>query len=239
MNFLFRDQILIFFMSQFIGNVMFELVKFVDFVVVVLVGDFNEFQEVLLSLNVEDRMYKVFFVFKKEYVNVQFQFKIIKDVENKIIKCQWEYWLMEQMKGIKCEFGLELDGKDKLVEKFKEKVDKLVMLEVVCKVFDDELNKFVYLELVVLEFNVICNYFDWFMQILWGLCSVENFGIQYVMIVLDEDYYGFKDVKDCIFEFIVVGKLCGIVEGKIFCFVGLLGVGKISIGKLIVCVFNW
>ncbi|KAI8961668.1 ATP-dependent protease La [Daldinia sp. FL1419] len=238
MNSLFRDQISTFSMSQSTGNVMAEPAKLADFAAAVSAGEPAELQEVLASLNVEERMQKALVVLKKELMNAQLQSKITKDVEQKITKRQREYWLMEQMKGIRRELGIESDGKDKLVEKFKEKADKLAMPEGVRKVFDDEINKLAHLEPAASEFNVTRNYLDWLTQIPWGQRSAENFGIQNAMKVLDEDHYGLKDVKDRILEFIAVGKLRGTVEGKILCFVGPPGVGKTSIGKSIARALN-
>ncbi|OTB03302.1 hypothetical protein M426DRAFT_321870 [Hypoxylon sp. CI-4A] len=238
MNSLFRDQISTFSMSQSTGNVMAEPAKLADFAAAVSAGEPAELQEVLGSLNVEERMQKALVVLKKELMNAQLQSKITKDVEQKITKRQREYWLMEQMKGIRRELGIESDGKDKLVEKFKEKADKLAMPEGVRKVFDDEINKLAHLEPAASEFNVTRNYLDWLTQIPWGQRSAENFGIQNAMTVLDEDHYGLKDVKDRILEFIAVGKLRGTVEGKILCFVGPPGVGKTSIGKSIARALN-
>lgn len=238
MNSLFRDQISTFSMSQSTGNVMSEPAKLADFAAAVSAGEPAELQEVLSSLNVEERMHKALLVLKKEHVNAQLQSKITKDVESKITKRQREYWLMEQMKGIRRELGIESDGKDKLVERFKEKADKLAMPEAVRKVFDEELNKLAHLEPAASEFNVTRNYLDWLTQIPWGQRSAENFGITNAMKVLDEDHYGLKDVKDRILEFIAVGKLRGTVEGKILCFVGPPGVGKTSIGKSIARALN-
>jgi len=238
MNSLFRDQISTFSMSQSTGNVMSEPAKLADFAAAVSAGEPAELQEVLSTLNVEERMHKALLVLKKEHVNAQLQSKITKDVESKITKRQREYWLMEQMKGIRRELGIESDGKDKLVERFKEKADKLAMPEAVRKVFDEELNKLAHLEPAASEFNVTRNYLDWLTQIPWGQRSAENFGIQNAMKVLDEDHYGLKDVKDRILEFIAVGKLRGTVEGKILCFVGPPGVGKTSIGKSIARALN-
>jgi len=237
LNNLFRDQISTFSMSQ-PGNVGADPAKLADFAAAVSSGETHELQEILASLNVEDRMHKALALLKKELMNAQLQSKISKDVENKISKRQREYWLMEQMKGIRRELGLETDGKDKLVEKFKERADKLAMPEPVRKVFDDELNKLAHLETAASEFNVTRNYLDWLTQIPWGQRSVENFGIAHAMKVLDEDHYGLKDVKDRILEFIAVGKLRGTVEGKILCFVGPPGVGKTSIGKSIARALN-
>ncbi|KAI1322998.1 lon protease [Xylariaceae sp. FL0255] len=238
MNSLFRDQISTFSMSQSTGNVTAEPAKLADFAAAVSAGEPSELQEVLSSLNVEERMQKALVVLKKELMNAQLQSKITKDVEQKITKRQREYWLMEQMKGIRRELGIESDGKDKLIEKFKEKADKLAMPEAVRKVYDDEINKLAHLEPAASEFNVTRNYLDWLTQIPWGQRSAENFGIQNAMKVLDEDHYGLKDVKDRILEFIAVGKLRGTVEGKILCFVGPPGVGKTSIGKSIAKALN-
>lgn len=238
LNPLFRDQISAFYTDQFPGNLSDEPSKLADFAAAVSAGELHEMQEVLETMNIEERLPKALVVLKKELMNAQLQSKITKDVEAKIQKRQREYWLMEQMKGIKRELGIESDGKDKLVEKFKEKAEKLAMPEVVKKVFDEEINKLAHLEPAASEFNVTRNYLDWLTQIPWGQKSVENFGVKNAVSVLDEDHYGLKDVKDRILEFIAVGKLRGTVEGKILCLVGPPGVGKTSIGKSIARALN-
>ncbi|KAJ5702928.1 hypothetical protein N7488_010476 [Penicillium malachiteum] len=238
LNPLFRDQISAFYTDQFPGNLSDEPAKLADFAAAVSAGELNEMQEVLETMNIEERLPKALVVLKKELMNAQLQSKITKDVEAKIQKRQREYWLMEQMKGIKRELGIESDGKDKLVEKFKEKAEKLAMPEAVKKVFEEEINKLAHLEPAASEFNVTRNYLDWLTQIPWGQKSVENFGIKNAVTVLDEDHYGLKDVKDRILEFIAVGKLRGTVEGKIICLVGPPGVGKTSIGKSVARALN-
>ncbi|CAG8220028.1 unnamed protein product [Penicillium olsonii] len=238
LNPLFRDQISAFYTDQFPGNLSDEPAKLADFAAAVSAGELHEMQEVLETMNIEERLPKALVVLKKELMNAQLQSKITKDVEAKIQKRQREYWLMEQMKGIKRELGIESDGKDKLVEKFKEKAEKLAMPEVVKKVFDEEINKLAHLEPAASEFNVTRNYLDWLTQIPWGQKSVENFGIKHAVGVLNEDHYGLKDVKDRILEFIAVGKLRGTVEGKILCLVGPPGVGKTSIGKSVARALN-
>jgi ATP-dependent Lon protease len=237
-NHLFRDSISAFAMSQSASNISDEPARLADFAAAVSGGEMEEAQAVLSSLNIEQRLSKALEVIKKEHMNAQLSSKISKDVESKIQKRQREYWLMEQMKGIRRELGLESDGKDKLVEKFKEKASKLAMPEQVKKVFDEEVNKLAHLEPAASEFNVTRNYLDWLTQIPWGQRSAENFGIQHARSVLDEDHYGLQDVKDRILEFIAVGKLRGTVEGKILCMVGPPGVGKTSIGKSIARALN-
>lgn len=233
LNPLFRDQIASFSMSQAAANVFEEPGKLADFAAAVSAGEPEELQQVLETLSIEERLQKALLVLKKELMNAQLQNKISKEVESKIAKRQREYYLMEQMKGIKKELGIESDGKDKLVEGFKERAEKLAMPDSVKKVFDEEINKLAHLETAASEFNVTRNYLDWLTQIPWGKRSRENYNIVHAKKVLDEDHYGLKDVKDRILEFIAVGKLRGTVEGKILCLAGPPGVGKTSIGKSI------
>jgi Lon-like ATP-dependent protease len=237
LNPLFRDHISTF-SVQTTMNVGEDPVKLADFAAAVAQADSNELQEALEEMNVEQRLSKALIVLKKELMNAELQSKIVKDVENKIHKKQREYWLMEQMKGIKRELGIESDGKDRLIEKFHEKASKLAMPEAVKKVFDEEISKLSHLEPAASEFNVTRNYLDWLTQLPWGQRSAENFGITHAREVLDEDHHGLKDVKDRILEFIAVGKLRGTVEGKILCLVGPPGVGKTSIGKSVARALN-
>ncbi|KAI0950821.1 ATP-dependent Lon protease pim1 [Taiwanofungus camphoratus] len=233
LNPLFRDQITNFSINQVASNVFDEPDKLADFAAAVSTGDVNELQDVLESLVVEDRLRKALLVLKKELINAQLQSKLARDVDSKIAKRQREYYLMEQLKGIKKELGMESDGKDKMIEKFKERAASLNMPETVRKVFDEELNKLMHLEPSASEANVTRNYLEWLTQIPWGQHSPENYSIAHAQQVLDEDHYGLKDVKDRILEFLAVGKLRGTVEGKIICLVGPPGVGKTSIGKSI------
>ncbi|PSN69403.1 ATP-dependent protease La [Corynespora cassiicola Philippines] len=237
LNPLFRDHISTF-SIQTTMNVGDDPVKLADFAAAVAQADSHELQEALEEMNMEQRLHKSLIVLKKELMNAELQSKIVKDVESKIHKKQREYWLMEQLKGIKRELGIESDGKDKLIEGFKEKAEKLAMPEAVRKVFDEEISKLSHLEPAASEFNVTRNYLDWLTQLPWGQRSVENFGIKHAREVLDEDHHGLKDVKDRILEFIAVGKLRGTVEGKILCMVGPPGVGKTSIGKSIARALN-
>ncbi|WVW84806.1 ATP-dependent protease La [Kwoniella bestiolae CBS 10118] len=230
---MFREQVTSFAMSNTSSQVFDEPDKLADLAAVVSTSNLEDLQAVLESTNVEDRLQRSLVLLKKELINAQLQFKIARDVDTKIQKRQREYYLMEQLKGIKKELGMESDGKDKLIETFKEKASKLAMPQQVRKVFDEELNKLVHLEPSASEFNVTRNYIDWLTQVPWGVHSPENYDISHAIRVLDEDHYGLKDVKDRILEFMAVGKLRGSVEGKILCLAGPPGVGKTSIGKSI------
>ncbi|KAI9324867.1 Lon protease C-terminal proteolytic domain-containing protein, partial [Obelidium mucronatum] len=232
MNPLLRDQILTF-SIQTGGNAFQDAGKLADFAAAVSSGEPLELQSVLEATDIQERLQKSLYVLKKELANAKLQKEISQEVDKKITRKQQEYFLMEQLKGIKKELGMESDGKDKLIIMFKDRAAKLSMPEPIKKVFEEEINKLQNLEPQASEFNVTRNYLDWLTQIPWGKHSKENFDIKNAMVVLDEDHYGLKDVKDRILEFIAVGKLRGTVEGKIICMVGPPGVGKTSVGKSI------
>jgi len=237
LNPMFRDHVSTFSVHTTM-NVGEDPVKLADFASAVAQADSSELQAVLEEMNVEKRLGKSLEVLKKELLSAELQKKVSDDVKARVEKKNREYLLMEQMRQIKRELGIESDGKDKLIEKFTEKATKLAMPEGVRKVFDEEMSKLQGLDANGSEFNVTRNYLDWLTQLPWGLRSAETFGIKNARVILDEDHHGLKDVKDRILEFIAVGKLRGTVEGKILCLVGPPGVGKTSIGKSIARALN-
>lgn len=164
LNPLFRDQITNFSINQVASNVFDEPDKLADFAAAVSTGEVGELQDVLESLSVDERLRKALLVLKKELINAQLQSKLSRDVDSKIAKRQREYYLMEQLKGIKKELGMESDGKDKLIEKFKERAATLNMPEGARKVFDEELSKLAGLEPAASEANVTRNYLEWLTQ---------------------------------------------------------------------------
>ncbi|KAJ3373011.1 ATP-dependent Lon protease pim1 [Kappamyces sp. JEL0680] len=230
-NPLLRDQILT--MSAQSGTSIQEPSKLADFAAALSSGEPRDLQGVLESLVIEERLHKALVTLKKELANTKLQQEISQEVDKKINRKNQEYFLMEQLKGIKKELGMENDGKEKMIATFKEKAAQLVMPEHAKKVFDEEIQKLSSLEPQAAEFNVTRNYLDWITQIPWGKRSQENFELATAKEVLDSDHYGLNDVKDRILEFIAVGKLRGTVEGKIITLVGPPGVGKTSVGKSI------
>ncbi|AJQ08014.1 AHL_G0001800.mRNA.1.CDS.1 [Saccharomyces cerevisiae] len=239
LNTMFREQIATFSASiqSATTNIFEEPARLADFAAAVSAGEEDELQDILSSLNIEHRLEKSLLVLKKELMNAELQNKISKDVETKIQKRQREYYLMEQLKGIKRELGID-DGRDKLIDTYKERIKSLKLPDSVQKIFDDEITKLSTLETSMSEFGVIRNYLDWLTSIPWGKHSKEQYSIPRAKKILDEDHYGMVDVKDRILEFIAVGKLLGKVDGKIICFVGPPGVGKTSIGKSIARALN-
>lgn len=208
-----------------------------DFAASISAGRSDEIQGVLASLNIEDRLQKALLLIRRELENIKLQDKVSQDVESRIQKRQKEYYLIEQMKGIKRELGLDND-RDKLIQTFKDRAALLTLPEAVETVFNDEIQKLGSLEPSAAEYNVTRQYLEWITQLPWGKFTKDSYNLAKAVRVLDQDHHGLKDVKDRILEFIAVGKLLGAVDGKIICFVGPPGVGKTSVAKSIATALN-
>ncbi|EFN59870.1 hypothetical protein CHLNCDRAFT_33715 [Chlorella variabilis] len=217
-----------------------DLSRLADLATSLTSGDSAALQAVLEQLSVPERAHQALVLLKKEVELCRLQADIGKRVEEKISKDQRRYFLMEQLKSIKKELGLEKDEKTALVQKFRERLEPLRehLPEAAEKVIEEELEKLQAIEPASSEFNVTRNYLDWLTSIPWGQHSQEKLEVTAAKQVLDEDHYGLEDVKDRILEFIAVGKLRGSTQGKILCLVGPPGVGKTSIGRSIARALN-
>jgi Lon-like ATP-dependent protease len=209
--------------------------KLADLATSMCSADDQAMQDILSTVDVRDRLNKALTLLKKEVELGKLQADIGRRVEEKISGDQRKYFLMEQLKSIKKELGMERDDKTALAEKFAEKFaafrDQAPAHAV--KTIEEELQKLSGLEPSSSEFNVTRNYLEWLTSIPWGHSSEERLDITEASKVLDDDHYGLEDVKERILEFIAVGQLRGTTQGKIITLVGPPGVGKTSIGQSI------
>lgn len=224
--------------TQHIGD--FNFPRLADFGAAISGANKLQCQEVLEELDVYKRLKLTLELVKKEVEISKIQESIAKAIEEKISGEQRRYLLNEQLKAIKKELGLETDDKTALSAKFRERIEpkKEKIPANVLQVIEEELTKLQLLEASSSEFNVTRNYLDWLTALPWGNYSDENFDVLRAQKILDEDHYGLTDVKERILEFIAVGKLRGVSQGKIICLSGPPGVGKTSIGRSIARALN-
>ncbi|XP_022900819.2 lon protease homolog, mitochondrial isoform X1 [Onthophagus taurus] len=198
----------------------------------------KELQEVLEEMDIPKRLMLSLSLLKKEYELSKLQQKIGREVEEKVKQHHRKYILMEQLKVIKKELGLEKEDKDAIGEKFRERIKEKILPAAVSSVIEEELSKLSFLENHSSEFNVTRNYLDWLTSLPWGVQSEENLNLQRATEILDQDHYGMDDIKRRILEFIAVSQLKGSTQGKILCFHGPPGVGKTSIARSIARALN-
>ena len=95
-------------------------------------------------------------------------------VEDKISANQRRYMLLEQLKQIKKELGLERDDKEALIAKFSDRITHLAVPAEAKKVIEEEMDKIQTLESSSSEFNVTRNYLDWLTSLPWGAISASH-----------------------------------------------------------------
>ena len=204
-----------------------------DFAASLTTANKSELQNILGTVNILKRLEKVLILLNKELQQAQAQVEIRRQVEEKMEKNQREFFLREQLKVIQKELGIEKDDRTAEIDKFSDRLKKLIVPKPAKKRIDDELEKMSMLEMGSPEYAVTRNYLDWLTLLPWGKLSKDKLDIKRARKILDQDHEGLEDVKDRIIEFLAVGKLRGSINGTILLLVGPPGVGKTSIGRSI------
>ncbi|CUI17508.1 Lon protease [Candidatus Protochlamydia naegleriophila] len=234
LNPLFKEELQI-----FLGHSDFtEPGKLADFAVALTTASREELQDVLETIDIQQRIDKALVLLKKELDISILQNNINQKIEATINKSQKDFFLREQLKTIKKELGIERDDKSLDREKFESRLKERIVPPDVMKVITEELEKLSVLDMQSAEYSVSRGYLDWLTTIPWGIYSQEHHNLEEAEKILAHDHYGLEDIKQRILEFIGVGKLAKGVRGSIICLVGPPGVGKTSIGKSIARALN-
>ncbi len=169
-----------------------------------------------------------------EYMHKDLQLLELKEqIESKvrgdIEKQQRDYFLNQQLKTIQDELG-QNPQEDELkrldVRGAAKKWPKAAK-----EAFNRELAKLRRSNPQMAEYGVTLNYVEFLLDLPWNDYTKDNFDLNKVKTVLDQDHFGLDDVKERILEHLAVLKLKGDMKSPILCLVGPPGVGKTSLGK--------
>lgn len=189
-------------------------------------------QELLELVNIESRFEKVCSLIEGEIGVMQVEKKIRSRVKRQMEKTQREYYLNEQLKAIQKELGDGEDGKDELSE-LEEKIVETKLSKEAREKAVAELKKLKNMSPMSAEATVVRNYLDWMLGIPWKKRTRIKKKLDEAQVILDEDHYGLKKVKERIVEYLAVQLRTKKMRGPILCLVGPPGVGKTSLGKSI------
>lgn len=202
-----------------------------DFAASMTTSSGTEIQRVLETIDVQQRLEMVLILLKNEVEISKLKAKISKRIEEQLSKQQREFFLKQQLQEIKKELGLAKDDTQAEIEKYQERLKKLVLSEEAQTKVKEEIDKLKLLGSSSPEFNVTRTYLDWLTVLPWGVYSRDSYSREKAAKILDKDHYGLKDVKDRILELISVGVIKGDLSGTILLLQGPPGVGKTSIGR--------
>ena len=192
----------------------------------------EERQELLETMNVEDRLRRISLILGRELEMSELGSKIQSQVASEIDKGQREFLLRQQLKAIQDELG-EGDEHQAEVNELRELIEQKELPEHALKAAMRELGRLEKLPPAAAEYGVIRTYLDWILSLPWGETTEDNLELDHAQQILDEDHFDLEKVKQRIIEYLAVSKLKNDLSGPILCFVGPPGVGKTSLGQSI------
>ena len=162
-------------------------------------------QELLETLNDEERMRSALVAVERELARLDAQEEIQAKVQEELGERQREMLLREQLKQIQRELGEE-DEKDE-VDELRERLESLELGEEQRAEVDRELKRLMRTSPQAAEYQVIRTFLEWVTELPWDDRSEDKIDLSVSAEILDEDHYGLEDVKDRVLEFLAVCKL--------------------------------
>lgn len=202
-----------------------------DFAASMTTSSGTEIQKILETQKVRERLERVLILLKNEVEISKLKAKISKRIEEQLSRQQREFFLKQQLQEIKKELGLAKDDTQAELEKYQNRLKKLVLPDETRDKIEEEMEKLKLLGTSSPEFNVTRTYLDWLTILPWGVYSKDSYDQKKAARILDRDHYGLEDVKNRILELISVGVIKGDLSGTILLLQGPPGVGKTSIGR--------
>ncbi len=145
----------------------------------------EEKQELLETLDVQERIEKVVALLNKEIQVLELSNKIQSEVKGEMDKAQREYFLREQMKAIQKELG-EVDERQEEFEELKRSIKKARMPKEVEKVALKELRRMSRMSPGAAEYTVARTYLDWLIELPWEKSSDDNLDIHHASDILGD-----------------------------------------------------
>ena len=207
-----------------------EPAKLADLVAGHLGIDVAQKQDLLETLDIAERLEKVYGLMQGEMSVLKVEKKIKTRVKSQMERTQREYYLNEQMKAIQRELGDGEEGANEVAE-LEERVAATKLSKEAREKADAEIKKLKNMSPMSAEATVVRNYLDWMLSIPWGVKSRVKKDLGRAQDVLDADHYGLEKVKERIVEYLAVQQRSKQLKGPIMCLVGPPGVGKTSLGK--------
>ncbi len=207
-----------------------EPAKLADLVAGHLGVEVEQKQELLETLDVGERLEKVYGLMQGEMSVLQVEKKIKTRVKSQMERTQREYYLNEQMKAIQKELGDGDDGQSEVAE-LEERIHNTKLSKEAREKAEAELKKLKNMSPMSAEATVVRNYLDWILSIPWGKKSRVKRDLARAQQVLDADHYSLEKVKERMVEYLAVQNRSKKVKGPILCLVGPPGVGKTSLGQ--------
>lgn len=201
----------------------------------------EEAYKLFSQTNLEQRLFDIIEVIKKEIESYKIQKEITQKVNSKIEKTHKDYFLKEQIKAIQKELGTD-DQKEKEVKSYKKKLKakKKFMSKEAYTETKRQIDKLSRMNPDSPDASLLQTYVEVVLDIPFGEYANEKISVASVEKQLNEDHYSLEKAKDRISEYFAVKQLLEQrnikdlkSKGTVLCFVGPPGVGKTSLANSI------
>jgi ATP-dependent Lon protease len=192
----------------------------------------TEKQEVLETLDVEQRVSRVADLLAHRLAVLRLSQEIERQTKEAVDKRQREFLLREQLKTIQRELG-EAEPRAAELEELGNAIAEARMPPEVEDQAKRELARLERMPEAAGEYSMVRTYLDWLTALPWAEPEETPIDIAEARRTLDEDHYGLVKVKRRILEYLAVRKLNPTGRSPILCLVGPPGVGKTSLGQSI------
>ena len=200
---------------------------YADFVASSALIEYTNKQNVLEALTVKNRLEKLLIALEEEFMLLECEHSIQRQVKEKIDRSHKDYFIREQIKALQAELGEDED--DDEIAEYHAKITAANMPEDVREKLYKELSKLAKTPFGAAEGTVLRTYLDTCLEYPFGIKSSDAVSVDEARTILDADHDGLLKVKERILEFVAVKQFSPDVKNQIICLVGPPGVGKTSV----------
>src|SRR3954468_11726454 len=179
--------------------------RFADLVAGYIELSVPEKQGLLETLSVEERLRRILVHVQRQVGLLEAQEDIKSQVQEELGERQREMYLREQLKAIQKELGD--DDSSKEITELRDKLAKLELPKEARAEVERELGRLERAGRESMEAQVIRTYLEWIAELPWNKRAGDQLELRHAEVVLEEDHYGLKDVKDRVLEFLAVRQL--------------------------------
>ncbi len=194
--------------------------------------DVSKAQALLTASRRQQALEKMHEFLSYELQVLQLRQKIASQASTEIGREQREYLLRQQMKAIQEELGGK-SPEEAETDELRRRLDEAELPDKVRQEAEKELRRLERMSPNAADYQVTRTYLDLVLELPWHKTTEDNLDLPRARIILDEDHFNLKEVKERIVEHLAVMKLNPQAKAPILCFVGPPGVGKTSLGHSI------